>query len=285
MIAIIALTGCTARDAESAGESSGSAASTSGSRAPVSPDGATVASVTPDNGVNLEACIEENADTVGWLIVPGTEINDVVVQKPDDPTNLYYKRRDFQQNDHFDGCYYADYRAAFGDGSREQLGVNACIYGHSMTDDPEDERYSVKFAQLHDLRDPEKAKKMPYIYFSTPTEDMVFEIFAVFLANCDNTALPYNANPPAGEFVKMIKEEVYPRSYYKYDVDISEKDKFLTLSTCIYLLEDGTEVNWKNTYYRYAVMARLVEPDAPLKTEAAFTVNENRLVDPDGKWK
>jgi sortase B len=236
---------------------------------------------TPDYREAVLDMEEENADTVGWLEVQNTSIMDVVVCNTED--NKYYYRLNFDKEPEFNGVYWADRRSVFGDGSREQIGVNTCIYGHAMTDNPESNRYEVRFGPLHDFRDPEKAKNFPYIFFSTETAQLAYEVFAVFTVNSDNPAVPYNYEPedPAA-FVQMVKDEILPRSKYNYNVKIEDDDKFITLSTCIYTLDNGTVTGYPDTYIRYVVMGRLCDPDEPMKAQADFTLNENPLVDADG---
>lgn len=247
----------------------------------------TISSITEDFSEQIKEVAAINEDTVGWLSIPDTIISDAVLHKPDDTTNEYYLRKDYTGEYYFNGVYYADFRASFGNGTRDELGVNTCIYGHAITDNPEEDKYDIKFGPLHNFRDEEFARSHPYIFFSTQAEDMVFEVCAVFMANCDNPDLPYNSNPTAEEYVTMFEEEIRPRSIYNYDTEITEDDKFITLSTCIYELDVNGEtmtLPYPDTYFRYAIVAKLVDPDEELKTEASFTVNENPQIDPDGRW-
>lgn len=81
----------------------------------------------------------------------------------------------------------------------------------------------------------------------------------------------------------MVKEGVLPRSLYVYDTEITESDKFLTLSTCIYNLPNGTTLP-EVSFIRYAIMAKLLPPDAELKETVEFTENPDPMIDQDGKW-
>lgn len=243
----------------------------------------TIKTITPSFTSEVKEKEELNEDTIGWLQVPYTTISDVVVQSKEN--NQVYLRMNFDKDYEFSGVYYADYRSEMGDGSREQLPVNLTIYGHALTDDKEHKKYNVKFGPLHDYRDPEYASEHPYIYFSTDKEDFVYEIISVFLANSDNPDNPYNkGDAEKGTFHEVVRNEIIPRSLYDYGVEISDDDKFLTLSTCIYVLEDGTPTYYPDTYYRYAIMARLCDPDEPVKEDLKLEVNEDRIIDPDGKW-
>lgn len=206
---------------------------------------------------------ELNSDTVGWLMVPNTTIDDVVVWYPGD-RNQYYYRRNFEKRESFNGCYYADFRCTF-DGKAAGLAPNTVIYGHAMSDDPLDARKL--FSPLKFFKDPEFAKENPYIYFSTSEEDLLWEVFAVFYAM---DTLPYN-NPSPPDFAGIISE-CTKRSIYTYDTQVTAGDKILTLSTCTYSLPDGTPISYPN-HYRYVIMAKLVTDKSKLKDEAEFVIN------------
>lgn len=209
---------------------------------------------------------EQNDHTVGWLEVPGTHINDVVVcnTAPDDNNNYYY-RRNFEREYSWNGVFYADFRCKFGEGDKEDLASNTVIYGHTMSEDID----GVMFAPLKYFEQEDFAKETPYIYFSTLKEDLVWEVFSVFYGTVE---LPYNQpNPSSTDFEEIINE-CRKRSIYTYDTDVSADDKVLTLSTCVYSVPGIGKVSYPNNY-RYAVMAKLVEKKNATKTEASFTVN------------
>ena len=246
----------------------------------------TVASITPDYLLEIADRFTYNDHTVGWIDVPGTNISDVVLRNPEDRNNLYYLRRNFQREYYFNGVFYIDFRADLGP-TREYLGVNTTIYGHALTDDPEHKDFDVMFGNLHKFRDPEFAREHPYIFFSLPEENLAFEIIAIFYGNSDNPAFSYNNNPADPEdFIYVIENAVLPRSLFHYDGQLSPTDRFLTLSTCIYTPTGGvTLLHHTETQYRFGIMARLVDAGAPLRTEADFVINEDRIVDPDGFWR
>ena len=275
------LASCSSRTQQ---EQESSLSSSSSSLPKAEPGGDTIGMLLPTD--RLEAIAEakeKNDHTRGWLVVPGTNIDDVVLFHPSD--NLYYERRGFDGQYSFEGVFYADRRNVFG--TAEEIGVNTCIYGHSMTDDVEDPKYDIKFGQLHNFRQEDFAREHPYIFFATEKETLAYEIFAVFVANADNPDVPYNRNDiEPTEFVKMVREEILPRSKWNYDVEIMDDDKFLVLSTCIYKLDNGKVINnYPNTFMRYAIMGRLVNSDEQYKGEALLTYNENVIIDSDGKWR
>lgn len=246
-----------------------------------------------------------NSDTVGWLEVPGTNINDVVVQK-DDPADMnnYYWHRNFNQeqygiaqienyDDKNSWAFFADSRATLGDGKAESLPKNTVIYGHTV-DTQVDENTKTylasgqdtsnytgrRFAALKFFLDEEFAKKTPYIYFSTGGEEMVWEVFSVFYSTVD---IPYNSpqfdtSDSTVESNRYTSEEllteVLDSSLYEYDVEVTEDDKLLTLSTCTYYTPDNPNYLGYPNNYRFVVMAKLVDRDEANKTEASFVGDE-----------
>lgn len=209
---------------------------------------------------------KQNSDTIGWLRVQDTRINDPVLFETE-TKNTYYLRRNFNKEFDFNGSYYADYRSNFGTGLSNELARNTVIYGHSHDDDPD----ATQFSQLKKYRDFEFAKSHPYLYFSTDKEDMAFEIFAVFDAHVN---FPYvHSVPTQGYTVPSILQAIRGASIYNYDVAVSETDKILTLSTCTYTV-DGKPYQPATTEYRFVIMGRLVPKEEALKKEANCTVNQ-----------
>ena len=188
-----------------------------------------------------------NSDTVGWLYVPNTSINDVVLHYPHD-ANEFYLRRNFDRRTSFSGSYFADFRNTF-NGGAQGLSRNTVIYGHSLdlTDNPD----APYFDQLKRFLSEDFARANPYIYFSVADEDLVWQIFAVYYAT---TSLPYNLPDFTDEGFKRILADMKGRSQFIYDVEVGLDDKILTLSTCTYVFTPGVYPN----RYRYVISARLV---------------------------
>lgn len=209
---------------------------------------------------------DQNADTVGWLHIPGTHIDDVIVCN-DDPNdkNAFYYRRNFKKEYSFNGIFYADFRNKFGNGTAEDLSPNTVIYGHTMDENAE----GVMFGPLRKFLEEDFAKDTPYVYFSTANEDLVWEVFSVFYGTIK---LPYNTPDLQGAQFDEIVGECVKRSIYTYDTQVSSSDKILTLSTCCYSVPGIGPVAYPSDY-RYVIMAKLVQPEEATKTEASFTVN------------
>lgn len=231
------------------GSSSGGSGSESGSEE-VDNSG-----VQKDMVTKLATFAQNNEDTVGWLNVPGTTIDEVVVQAAD---NDYYLRRNNMKQSDFNGCYYADYRTKLG--ARKDLSKNVVIYGHSMDDNPD----GARFSQLKKYLDIEYCKQNPYILFSTPETDLVWQVFAVYYTDINFNYI--EPNPDATQFTNMVSE-MKQRSQFIFDVDVSASDTILTLSTCTY------KETTNRSQYRYVVQAKLLPADASLTTPVKVEVN------------
>lgn len=196
-----------------------------------------------------------NEDTVGWIKIPGTKIDNSVLQSY---SNEYYLRKTEKKEYDVYGCYFADWECEIGD--REQMSPNTVIYGHSdLKNDPE----GLRFSQLFHFTDEEFARKTPYVYFSTAEENMVWQVFAVFYTD---TKMNYIVIDQTEEELQALIDEGREKSLYNYTAEVSGADKILCLSTCSVKYGGRPDE-------RFVVMAKLLPADAELTAEADFTVN------------
>ncbi len=202
----------------------------------------------------LNTAYNQNNDVVGWLRIPNTEIDNEVLQGAD---NNVYLRSDITKGYNWYGCYYADYECLFGD--RNSISKDIIIYGHSMNDDPN----STKFSQLKKYVDPEFAKNNPYLYFSTPEDNLVYKVFSVMYTD---TNLAYiHPNLKGNEFMKLVSE-LKDRSQFDFDVDVNSSDKLLTLSTCTYIYGNRED-------QRFVVVGRLLRPGEEIEPTVKLEKN------------
>lgn len=194
----------------------------------------------------------QNRDTVAWLVVPNTRINNSVLQSHD---NLFYLRLNERREDSIYGCYFAD--AECNVSTRELLNHNTIVYGHSdLQDNPEGPRFS----QLFKFTDPEFARSTPTIELSTIQSEMHWQVFAVFYTT---VAFDYIEAEPEGG-LKALADEAKRQSIYDYGVAVGDEDHILTLSTCS--VKDGNDGT-----HRMVVMAKLLPENAELPEKAEVT--------------
>ena len=233
---------------------------------------------------NTLAMQQKNKDTIGWIYIDGTTVNDVVVKVNYNDDNKYYLRRNANGENDNDGCYYADWRCKTG--NRNSISKNTVVYGHNLgrsanglIPDYQNHANGPKFAQLLKYQNEEFAKTHPYIYYSTIEEDMVWQVFAVFYTDIKFDYI--EPNPADATFNSLLKK-AQDLSFYNYVVEVSSNDKILTLSTCTYRMADDTKLHYPNDY-RYVVMAKLLPADAVLEDTVSLTVTKNAPVNPAGE--
>ena len=143
-----------------------------------------------------------NNNLVGWLSIPGTEIDTALLQSNDNSKYLYkdfYERGTSNTTSTNYGNLYLDYRCITND-----LSVNTVIHGH--TTGKGDGIPKQAFRSLYDYRDMQTFIKNPIIKYSTLYEEYTFKICAVFLSSTQ----PKDDN---GYFFTVI--EFQPSGYAK----------------------------------------------------------------------
>ena len=200
--------------------------------------GAQATSALPDILPEYKALYAENPDTVGWLRIDGTGIDNVVMYAPDEIDK--YLHTDFYGNYSYRGCLFVD----------EYCDIlssdNLIIYGHNMKD------YSM-FGSLMYYVSEDFYRQHKLISFDTIYEKQTYEIVAAIkteLVPEGSDGFKYYEYTGSGdedsfsEYVKFIEEN----KLYDTDAELSPGDKILTLSTCAYHSEDG----------RFIVVARKI---------------------------
>lgn len=200
--------------------------------------GAQATSALPDILPEYKALYAENPDTIGWLRIDGTGIDNVVMYAPDEIDK--YLHTDFYGKYSYRGCLFVD----------EYCDIlssdNLIIYGHNMKD------YSM-FGSLMYYVSEDFYRQHKLISFDTIYEKQTYEIVAAIkteLVPEGSDGFKYYEYTGSGdeasfsEYVKFIEEN----KLYDTDAELSPGDKILTLSTCAYHSEDG----------RFIVVARKI---------------------------
>lgn len=183
-----------------------------------------------------------NEDVKGWITIPDTNIDYVVMQSSkDDPD--YYLSKDIYGEYSKAGTLYLDFRS-----SVETNTKNLVIHGHNMVSTSEK-----MFHRLLDYKKLSFYKERPVFTFDTIYNTGQWKIFAVFISNGSSKKEPLfdyrqSTFKDASEFLNFIYQ-IRIRSLLNIDtVDINENDQIITLSTCSYEVDD----------YRTVIVARKV---------------------------
>lgn len=171
--------------------------------------------------IDINKLYEENKDIVGWLKIDNTTINYPIMQNINDPN--YYLRRDFYKN-------YSSYGTPYMAKQCNLNSDNIVIYGHHM-------KNNKMFGELEKYKSKDFYNNHKIITFTTLEKEYSYEIFAVFKTTVytKNTFRYYeNINfenkKMYDDFINICKD----KSLYQTGIEIKDKEKLITLSTCEY---------------------------------------------------
>ena len=224
---------------------------------------------------NFEPFMEQNPDTAGFLSVPNTSINDIVVQTTD---NEYYLDKDFDRNRNQAGAIYIDFRCIANDYDDKQSD-NIIIYGHNQAN-------GTRFGTLKKYKIKKESTGNFSFYQENPTftftnlyNEYTYKIIAMFVIEVepfqtrDGIIFDYhNYVKFAGErnFDKF-KENVLARTAVNTGVDFEEGDKFITLSTCSNEFEPS----------RFVVIGRRVRDGESPEVDTSLSEINTDMLEPD----
>ena len=211
--------------------------------------------------------LKANPDTIGWINVPNTIIDFVVVKPQDGVDSEYYLHRDFYGN-------YSKYGTVFMDRRSPLDAKNMIIHGHHMQDGRmfANLAYYVERGSEYGIN---FYKKTPVFTFNTIYEKSKWKIVAFFKTNTlEAHGTPFNYL--RGDFVSDYDflDFVYNlrvRSLVNCPVDLNENDTILTLSTCAYDFDD----------FRIVIVARKVRDGESPDVDVSKAVENPSPLYPD----
>lgn len=162
---------------------------------------------------DIAALNEKNADCIGWIRVPGTDIDYPIMWMPDEPE--HYLRRDF-----YGDC--SDYGVPFMDYRCDLDSDNIILYGHNMFD-------GTMFTDLIWYKDKEYADSHSQIILETPSGGREYKVMAVCKANSMVSGCYQHIN-----FTDQDEKEAFLESIKADSISYTAPtaEKFITLSTC-----------------------------------------------------
>ena len=158
-----------------------------------------------------------NPDIIGWIQVPGTNVNYPFVQSTD---NDYYLTNSFDKSFNNAGWVFLDYR-----NDTSLINKNSIIYAHSRLD-------GSMFGSLKNVLNSNWFDNTSnhIIKISTENENTLWQIFSVYKTPLVNDYLKIDFN--SDDEFKVFADTLKNRSDYDFNTTVDSSDKILTLSTC-----------------------------------------------------
>ncbi len=181
-----------------------------------------------------------NEDMAGWLQIEGTTIDYPVMWTPREET--YYLYRNFEGRDDPNGSLILDT-----DSYLDPLSTNLIIHGHNM-------RSGAMFGNLTEYEKETYCREHNIITLYTENVERRYEVIAVFRSQV------YKKTDTVFKFYKFFQADTQEEfdDFYRnikalslYDTGVTAEfgDHFITLSTCVYHVEQG----------RFVVVAKEIE--------------------------
>ena len=163
---------------------------------------------------------------VGWLTIPGTQIDYPFVQGND---NEYYLHMDLDQNWSLAGTIFMDYR-----NSKDFSDFNTIIFGHNM-------RNGSMFGTLQNFNDQNffDNNRTGIIFLADKTYEIEIMAFAVIKPD---DGVIYNPNIMIEADKITFLDYVRSTARHYRDVGVTTDDRIITLSTCNYEFDDARMV-------------------------------------------
>lgn len=158
-----------------------------------------------------------NPDIIGWIYIPGTQVDDPILQHPAEDD--YYLSHSPEKKRNKLGAVYMhhDTDAGFGD-------AHTILFGHNM-------KSGQMFGELSKFEDKDFAEKYPDVWIFLPEEDLHCAVYSTYSCSIDD--LTYTVGYETDQ--KNYKEFIYhtlDRSCIPAEEIPTEMDQIVTLSTC-----------------------------------------------------
>ena len=175
----------------------------------------------------FKGLLATNSETVGYVYIPGTQLDEPVVQTTDNATYL---------DKTFEGVHQPLMGAVFmdADNKKDFSDRLTWLFGHARGSKVPDHRMfkDVNYYSSQDYFD-----KHPYVVIETPERKYYYEAVAVVIVP-ETTAFYRTSFEDDADFEKQLTAIYDEAKVKKPNVKVSPKDKYMVLSTC--LEEDDT---------------------------------------------
>ena len=178
--------------------------------------------VAPTMQHDFTALQAENPECIGWVSIPGTEVDFPIMQSQDKPE--FYLDHDFSREYDMYGLPFLDARCSLDNG-------NLLVYGHHMND-------GSMFSCLHKYQDKEFWQAHQEVVFETSAGEDLYCVAAVLRLKGSYKPGEWSIFQSAEPDGRTM-EEIAARQLYDTDVEILPGDKLLTLVTCEYSQQNG----------------------------------------------
>ena len=158
-----------------------------------------------------------NPEIVGWIYVPGTQIDYPICLGSD---NDYYLTHSFRRSQNALGAIFAPVETS------DDLGdAHTILYGHNM-------RSGKMFGELSNYESSEFRDRYPYVYIYTPDQSYTCTVYAAYRTRYDSAV--YTIGYETGtEVFREWSNDTVEHAAYDCGIAPTGQEQIFTLSTCV----------------------------------------------------
>ena len=169
----------------------------------------------------FKGLLATNSETVAYVYIPGTQLDEPVVQTTDNAT--YLDKRFDGVNEPLMGAVFMD-----ADNKKDFSDRLTWLFGHARGSKVPDHRM---FKDVNYFSRQEYFDEHPYVVIETPERKYYYEAVAMIIVP-EETAFYRTSFDDAADFEKQLTTIYDTAQVKKPNVKVSSKDKYLVLSTC-----------------------------------------------------
>lgn len=219
----------------------------------------------PEDNINTYEKLKAiNPEYTFWVEVENTNISYPVVQGND---NSYYLKKDFNKENNSAGTIFMDSLNNF------EVDSNTVLYGHNMKN-----KTMFNNVTLFKKKDFFNQNNKIKIKHDKEEKEYTYEVFSVYHSDnsFDYNMVKFGQGYTFEDFIDDIKE----KSIYKKDIEITENDKIITLSTCSYEFKGAkTTIHAKLIETKYLNEEKQKEEESKNADVENFENDINQMID------
>ena len=172
-----------------------------------------------ERAIDFTLLKEKNEDIVGWLTVPGTQIDYPICHGADDD---FYLNHNAEKEKNILGALFLPT-----ENNPDMLDIHIIIYGHNM-------RQGQMFGELSNYEEEAYHRENPYVYLYLPSgEKRTYQVYSVYRCEPSSETYTLGLLPQTQAYRLWLQESVRKELFATGIEDqIAEDKQVLTLSTC-----------------------------------------------------
>ena len=170
--------------------------------------------------IDFEELQKRNPDVYARIQIPGTSVDDPIVQREED--NTYYLTHDINNEENISGAIFTENY-----NHKDFEDPNTLIYGHDM-------KNGSMFQGLHQYMDRSFFDENRAVTIYLPDRILHYKIFAAYLYDNRHILMSFDFNDK--EVYKRYLEEIFSmrdmNSFVDDSIKVNNENKIITMSTC-----------------------------------------------------